>query len=221
MSDEQIKAYYKILDQVKIKYKDKYNTIKDTILNDNEHNKIYDKLRVLFLISFYQKIRYSIEAKTNYILEKTFLDKFYYKEINDLLLDRMKKIEITAISNEPIDIILDESNFYKLEVIGKAISSKTDKSYYEEIIVNKKKINIYKELVFVKEDLLELFKYIFGINIDKVEYVDKIKIAPNMIFVGNLDKDYKYNLKYILEFNDEKTLKNQQLLFNKGFDDYI
>ena len=197
MSDEQIKAYYKILDQVKIKYKDKYNTIKDTILNDNEHNKIYDKLRVLILISFYQKIKKYINAKTNYILEKTFLDKFYYKEINDLLLDRMKKIEITAISNEPIDIILDESNFYKLEVIGKAISSKTDKSYYEEIIVNKKKINIYKELVYVKEDLLELFKYIFGINIDKVEYVDKLKIEPNMIFVGNLDKDYKYNLKYI------------------------
>ena len=34
---------YKPLDKIKIKFKDKNNTIKDTILNDNKHNQKYDK----------------------------------------------------------------------------------------------------------------------------------------------------------------------------------
>lgn len=140
MSEEQTIFDYKILDKFKIKYKDENNSIKDTILNDNKHNEIYDKLRILILISFYQKVRYKLREKINYVLEKTFLDKFYYKEINYLLLDAMNNISIKDIeSNEPIDIILDESNFNKLGEIGKAISSQTEKKYCEEIILNKKK----------------------------------------------------------------------------------
>ena len=128
MSEEQTIFDYKILDKFKIKYKDENNSIKDTILNDNKHNEIYDKLRILILISFYQKVRYKLREKINYVLEKTFLDKFYYKEINYLLLDAMNNISIKDIeSNEPIDIILDESNFNKLGEIGKAISSQTEK----------------------------------------------------------------------------------------------
>ena len=53
MSEEQTIFDYKILDKFKIKYKDENNSIKDTILNDNKHNEIYDKLRILILISFY------------------------------------------------------------------------------------------------------------------------------------------------------------------------
>ena len=135
MSEEQTIFDYKILDKFKIKYKDENNSIKDTILNDNKHNEIYDKLRILILISFYQKVRYKLREKINYVLEKTFLDKFYYEEINYLLLDAMNNISIKDIeSNEPIDIILDESNFNKLGEIGKAISSQTEKKYCEEII---------------------------------------------------------------------------------------
>lgn len=129
MSEEQTIFDYKILDKFKIKYKDENNSIKDTILNDNKHNEIYDKLRILILISFYQKVRYKLREKINYVLEKTFLDKFYYEEINYLLLDAMNNISIKDIeSNEPIDIILDESNFNKLGEIGKAISSQTEKN---------------------------------------------------------------------------------------------
>jgi hypothetical protein len=223
MSEEQTIFDYKILDKFKIKYKDENNSIKDTILNDNKHNEIYDKLRILILISFYQKVRYKLREKINYVLEKTFLDKFYYKEINYLLLDAMNNISIKDIeSNEPIDIILDESNFNKLGEIGKAISSQTEKKYCEEIILNKKKVNIYKELVFVNEEQLELFKCIFDIDIDKVQYVNNIlKIAPNTILVGNLEGGYEYNTYYILEFKDGKTLKEQELLFKKNINNYI
>ena len=223
MSEEQTIFDYKILDKFKIKYKDENNSIKDTILNDNKHNEIYDKLRILILISFYQKVRYKLREKINYVLEKTFLDKFYYEEINYLLLDAMNNISIKDIeSNEPIDIILDESNFNKLGEIGKAISSQTEKKYCEEIILNKKKVNIYKELVFVNEEQLELFKCIFDIDIDKVQYVNNIlKIAPNTILVGNLEGGYEYNIYYILEFKDGKTLKEQELLFKKNINNYI
>ena len=223
MSEEQTIFDYKILDKFKIKYKDENNSIKDTILNDNKHNEIYDKLRILILISFYQKVRYKLREKINYVLEKTFLDKFYYEEINYLLLDAMNNISIKDIeSNEPIDIILDESNFNKLGEIGKAISSQTEKKYCEEIILNKKKVNIYKELVFVNEEQLELFKCIFDIDIDKVQYVNNIlKIAPNTILVGNLEGGYEYNTYYILEFKDGKTLKEQELLFKKNINNYI
>ena len=224
------KIIYNLLDQIKIKYKDKNNTIRDTILNDNKHNEIYDKLRILILISIHQrKLTNDIIHKNNelFILDKTFLNKYYYyKEINDILNN------VQNISSSPIDIILDELNFNKLKVIGKALVSKKEEYQNSEIITlaNHKTANIYKELIFIDKEQNELFYKLFKISNYQIEYKfikdnDILKRSWNcdIILIGNLDKKTnEYNLKYILDYNDYFTLNGHLfLLENFGIDEYF
>ena len=222
---------YNLLDQIKIKYKDKNNTIRDTILNDNKHNEKYDKLRILNLISINQRTFTNDIIHKNkelFILDKTILNKYYYyKEINDILNN------VQNISSSPIDIILDELNFNKLKVIGKALSSKKEKYQNSESITlaSYKTANIYKELIFIDKEQKELFNKEFNIkNYDDydIEYKfinnnDILKISYNMILIGNLDKKTnEYNLKYLLEYNDSNNLSGHLfLLENLGIDEYF
>lgn len=204
------KIIYNLLDQIKIKYKDKNNTIRDTILNDNKHNEIYDKLRILILISIYQRTLTNDiihSSKKHFILDKTFMIKYYYyKEINDILNN------VQNISSSPIDIILDELNFNKLKVIGKALSSKKEKYQNSEYITlaNYKKANIYKELIFIDKEQEKLFDKEFSISNYPIEYkfiknndilkIDCYSESSNLILIGNLDKKTnEYNLKYIVK----------------------
>ena len=228
---------YLKLDIIKIKYKDKYNKTIDTILSDNSKNEKYDKLRLLNLISVYQKVLKSTFPKNEkiYVLDKTFLDQYYYNEINDLL-NSVQNININDFKqNNDIEITLDELNFNKLKLIGKAICSKKEeyKNSEEIILAQNKKANIYKELILIDSAQFKIFKQIFEINIKEIEFLvinnkDILIIkdnenALNMIIIGNLDKNTSvYNPTYLLEYNDINTLESHlNSLKNKGIDNYI
>jgi len=189
---------------IKIKYKDRYNNIKDTILNDNKICN-YDKLRLLNLFSVYQRTLKPEFPKDKkfFILDKTFLDKYYYKEINDLL-NTVQNVNINFYTqNRNIEFILDESNFKKLKSIGEAIYSKIEeyKNYEEIILTGNKKAKIYKEIIIIDNAQFELFKDIFDINIKEIEYqviknkdiliIKDEENSLNMIIIGNFYIKYK------------------------------
>ena len=189
---------------IKIKYKDRYNNIKDTILNDNKICN-YDKLRLLNLFSVYQRTLKPEFPKDKkfFILDKTFLDKYYYKEINDLL-NTVQNVNINFYTqNRNIEFILDESNFKKLKSFGEAIYSKIEeyKNYEEIILTGNKKDKIYKEIIIIDNAQFELFKDIFDINIKEIEYqviknkdiliIKDEENSLNMIIIGNFYIKYK------------------------------
>ena len=189
---------------IKIKYKDRYNNIKDTILNDNKICN-YDKLRLLNLFSVYQRTLKPEFPKDKkfFILDKTFLDKYYYKEINDLL-NTVQNVNINFYTqNRNIEFILDESNFKKLKSFGEAIYSKIEeyKNYEEIILTGNKKAKIYKEIIIIDNAQFELFKDIFDINIKEIEYqviknkdiliIKDEENSLNMIIIGNFYIKYK------------------------------
>ena len=228
---------YKPLDKIKIKFKDKNNTIKDTILNDNKHNQKYDKLRLLNLISIYQRTLTNDIIHSNkefFILDKPFLNKYYYyKEINDILFNSVQNITFDDIkSDKSIEIILDELKFNKLKVIGKAISSKEEKYQISEdiILANYKKVKNYKELIFMDNDQEEIFCSLFHIYNTQFKYkfINNYDILfkqynNTAILIGNLDKKTnEYNLKYILDYCDNNIFRGHLfLLTNMGIDQYF
>ena len=226
------------LDQLKVKFKDVKNKIKDTELSkiQNDTNQEYDKLRTLNLFSIYQRAFKPNFAGNNlfYICDKTFLNKYYYREINDLL-NTVQNININDIlSGKTIEIVLSELNFNKLKIIGKKINSINEeyKNSEEIILSKKKKANIYNEFILINKDLLEVFEITFDITIEKNEYkfinnIGVLKINNNKqktIFIGDLDqvKD-EYNIKYVFEYMNENDINEHFniILSQKGVDGYI
>ena len=147
----------------------------------------------------------------------------------------MQNININDInSNKAIDIVLDESNFNKLKVIGKAINSKKEEYNPEEIILaSKKKANIYKELFFINQVQLDLFKDIFEFNDDSVQYkviknkdiliITNDKKSLNIILIGDLDKKTNiFKTKNLIEYKDNNLLNGHlSLIANMGIDEYF
>ena len=231
---------YDKLDQIKVKFKDVKNKIKDTELSLSQYknHQEYDKLRILNFFSIYKRVFKPNCAGNNefYICDKTFLNKYYYKEINDLL-NTVPNININDIlSGKTIEIVLSELNFNKLKIIEKKINSIKEEEYKnsEEITLSKKKkANIYKEFIIINKDLLDLFEMVFGITIEKNEYkfinnnIGVLKVNNNKqktIFIGVLDqvKD-EYNIKYIFEYMNENDINEhfKIILGPKGVDGYI
>ena len=198
-------------------------------------NKYNNKIKSLIIISLYQNILFQNQNKEEkvFLLNKNYLDKFQYKEINTMLRKKVQNNNIIRkdkLINFFNDILIFQLDGNELKEINKKIpkNQRNNISYYpkeEEIkLLKSKLIYIYTDFILINEDIFnKYFATGFGVEIKNQNFLfnsfitinnkDIIKIINHSqftIFIGNFNyQNYTYKIDKILDFITLKILESE------------
>ena len=258
LKEENITIYKIIKNNNIIIYNNNINVINNYI-DDNYENIWSEQIKTLILLSLYQKKIHEINEQKLvkvFLVNAICLEIIKFERINDLIksnnkiLNTINNINIKDLTMKFIDEkIINELDENELKYCEQIISG--TKEFRENIInilpyeavseeiklFNSKNIKIFKNFLFVPENLLEHFKNNF--LVEKVELkfsyiiINKKDILidhkQSIIYIIKLEnKDYSYNIEYILDFkkfdlniiiNDFQFFEYENDIYNKEIDD--
>ena len=218
----------------------------DLVMRDSNNKKyeFIDKLKCLILLSIYQKIinKNNGNIQKVFLLNKKYLNQFYFNEIDELVNNNKKIKKIIDNKNvKDLSLKLIETNIFNdnqfAKVINKLPSNKNVHIPYiyegENFSLSDiKNIKIFESFIIINEelskDMEDQFLIKFGepyISYISINGKDFLIINDNQytIFFGNLNyEDHKYNIDYILNFENQKNLIEEfEVVINKGHINYI
>ena len=213
-----------------------------------KENSLNDKIKSLILLSLiHSKMNKNkiSEIESVFLINKDYLDSFYFSEINKLIIEnkkiqnKLKDIKIGEISENIIGKFIEDLDYNKFKYYNKEISKNKNEISYdvekEEIILSEsQKTFVYKNfcVIYKKNNIDELFKKNFGIEFsDSDIYFGAfngkdiiLDYKNNTLFLLISDEEkISYNIEYILVPKTQHSLFFNQLsdVINFGYNNYF
>ena len=213
-----------------------------------KENSLNDKIKSLILLSLiHSKMNKNkiSEIESVFLINKDYLDSFYFSEINKLIIEnkkiqnKLKDIKIGEISENIIGKFIEDLDYNKFKYYNKEISKNKNEISYdvekEEIILSEsQKTFVYKNfcVIYKKYNIDELFKKNFGIEFsDSDIYFGAfngkdiiLDYKNNTLFLLISDEEkISYNIEYILVPKTQHSIFFNQLydVINFGYNNYF
>lgn len=179
-----------------------------------------------------------------YLINNKCINDYILKEIFDLIINNYQISKILSNSNfninnqKVINDIINSLNSEKLNEIDKEISQMTTVNrnisllpYGEDVKISKSRyVKIYKEFILLNNNLLKKFEKNFNMkyysSTNYKFYINRKNILTisnqeqNIILIGSFNSN-KFNINYILDYKNNKTLMNQMEIIIQDYNNYI
>ena len=199
--------------------------------------RISEKLKLFMLLAISQNNLKDSKLHEVYLINPFWLNQFKYNKIKLLIDDKYKKFppinELNSIIIEKIISYLDKKDL--LDIDNNLSSNIIDSSipfdcFIEEFKLPNKKLLLFKNFVLIEKHMINLLEKHFSIKSIKynISYIHKkegdliiLKEYPlninqncneveNLIIFGNyVNKENKYDIKYIFEYKNKKNLESE------------
>ena len=189
-------------------------------------------------------IRVKDQMEDVYLINNKCINDYILNKISNLIINNSQISKILSNSNfnlndqKVINNIIKSLNSTKLNEIDKDISQMTTVNrnisllpYGEDVKISKTRyVKIYKEFLLLNKNLLIKFEKNFNMRYDSSTnykfFINRKSILTisnqeqNIILIGSF-KNNIFNINYILDYKNSKTLMNQMEIITQDYNNYI